>query len=114
MKRTSLFIVAMCLVGCNSGSGSAGGSGSEPVNGPPSPQQPAPAPTAVNSTSPLARAPQKVRDQFAKDRPDAKVSKVKGRMSPDGSVHYTITSTDKDGKRHDDEYRADGVLLKSQ
>ena len=82
MKHLTLSIlISLALLGCSDNRGG----GSEPVNGPPS-VQPAPGPTAVDSMSPLARVPDKVRAQFLKDRPDAKVSKVKARQNPDGTV----------------------------
>src|SRR4051794_9229535 len=69
------------------------------------------APAPVASTSMLDRLPAPVREKFVKDREGATVQRVKHRLYPDGVVHYMISSTDAKGVHHEDEYRADGVLV---
>ncbi len=72
-------------------------------------QQSVPVPGA--SMSKATTLPQPVRDAFQKDRNDATILKIKHRTMTDQMVHYTITSTDENGARHEDEYRSDGMKI---
>ena len=60
---------------------------------------------------PLADTPAAVKDGFAKEFPGATIKEVEKETYADGTVHYEIEYTGKDGKEHDVEFNADGEKL---
>jgi hypothetical protein len=109
----ALLVALITTAGCQSGDSSAAGPKPAPM-GPFATAKPAaPAPGPLD---PIMRAPQAVRDAYAKDHRDDEtlltVTKVQHRMMPDNYVHYTLTSKDAAGKTTlVEEYRADGLRI---
>src|SRR5262249_36607772 len=108
----ALLLALITAAGCQSGD--SGAAGPKPAMGPlPAAKPAAPAPGPLD---PIMRAPQAVRDAYAKDHRDDEtpgtVTKVQHRMMPDNYVHYTLTSKDAAGKTMIvEEYRSDGLRI---
>src|SRR5262245_39344165 len=99
----AVLLLTIGTLGCaDSGSG---GPAAAPTS------QPQAAPMSPSASSMLDRAPEPVRKAYLHDYPNAKVTRVQHRLHPDNMVHYTITSVDAKGNRHEAEYRADGVRM---
>lgn len=100
--------------GCQSGDSNPSAAPKPAQMGPYAPAKPAA--TAPGPLDPVMRAPQAVRDAYAKDHRDDEtpltVTKVQHRMMPDNYVHYTLTSKDASGKTTVvEEYRSDGLRI---
>jgi hypothetical protein len=99
-----VLLLAIATYGCNQDGGAAGA---------PAPWADAQPAAPVAATSALARAPEPVRTAFAKHHPGSTVTRVRHRLMPDGSVHYTLSSTDARGESREDVYHANGTLVSS-